>query len=98
MTGAEGASTAPLQRRRHARENETRHLLIPRHLGNRPGFGIATCPVEDVTPGKAEIHSVATLHGIALADGLSPVDLKNRFPELHEIVTGIAWAGALEAR
>ena len=43
-------------------------------------------------------YSVATLHGIALANGLSPVDLKNRFPELHEIVTGIAWAGVLEAR
>ena len=38
-------------------------------------------------------YSVATLHGIALADGLSSVDLKNRFPGLHEIVTGIAWAG-----
>ena len=50
------------------------------------------------TAGEELRYSVATLHGIALADGLSPVDLKNRFPELHEIVTGIAWAGALEAR
>lgn len=38
-------------------------------------------------------YSVATLQGIALADGLSAFDLKNRFPELHDIVTGIAWAG-----
>ena len=38
-------------------------------------------------------YSVATLQGIALADGLLPVDLKNRFPELHDVVTGIAWAG-----
>jgi hypothetical protein len=50
------------------------------------------------TAGEELRYSVATLHGIALADGLSPVDLKNRFPELHEIATGIAWAGALEAR
>ncbi len=50
------------------------------------------------TAGEELRYSVATSHGIALADGLSPVDLKNRFPELHEIVTGIAWAGALEAR
>ena len=45
------------------------------------------------TGGEELRYSVATLHGIALADGLSPVDLKNRFPELHDIVTGIAWAG-----
>jgi hypothetical protein len=38
-------------------------------------------------------YSVATLQGIALADGLSSVDLKSRFPELHDVVTGIAWAG-----
>ena len=38
-------------------------------------------------------YSVATLQGIALADGLSTGDLKNRFPELHEVVKGIAWAG-----
>jgi hypothetical protein len=38
-------------------------------------------------------YSVATLQGIALADGLSVADLKSGFPELHEIVTGIAWAG-----
>ena len=45
------------------------------------------------TGGEELRYSVATLHGIALADGLSPVDLKNRFPELHDVVTGIAWAG-----
>ena len=50
------------------------------------------------TGGKESRYSVATLQGIALADGLSPVDLKNRFPELHDVVTGIAWAGVLEAR
>ena len=50
------------------------------------------------TGGKESRYSVATLQGIALADGLSPVDLKNRFPELHDVVTGIAWAGVLEAK
>ena len=45
------------------------------------------------TGGEELRYSVGTLHGIALADGLSPVDLKNRFPELHDVVTGIAWAG-----
>ena len=38
-------------------------------------------------------YSVATLQGIALADGLSVADLKTRFPELHDVATGIAWAG-----
>jgi hypothetical protein len=38
-------------------------------------------------------YSVATLQGIALADGLSVADLKSGFPELHEVVKGIAWAG-----
>ena len=45
------------------------------------------------TGGEELRYSVATLQGIALADGLSTVDLKNRFPELHDVVTGIAWAG-----
>jgi len=45
------------------------------------------------TGGEELRYSVATLQGIALADGLLPVDLKNRFPELHDVVTGIAWAG-----
>jgi hypothetical protein len=43
--------------------------------------------------GEESRYSVTTLHGIALADGLSAKDLKSRFPELHDIVTGIAWAG-----
>jgi len=44
--------------------------------------------------GEEELrYSVATLQGIALADGLSGADLKSRFPELHEVATGIAWAG-----
>jgi len=38
-------------------------------------------------------YSVATVHGIVLADGLSVADLKGRFPEVHDVVTGIAWAG-----
>ena len=42
-------------------------------------------------------YSVATLQGIALGDGLSALDLENRFPEVHDVVTGIAWAGMLEA-
>lgn len=42
-------------------------------------------------------YSVATLQGIALGDGLSALDLKNRFPEVHDVVTGVAWAGMLEA-
>ena len=50
------------------------------------------------TGGKESRYSVSTLQGIALADGLSPADLKNRFPELHDVVTGIAWAGVLEAK
>ena len=44
--------------------------------------------------GEEELrYSVATLQGIALADGLSVADLKSRFPELHQVVKGIAWAG-----
>jgi len=50
------------------------------------------------TDGKESRYSVATLEGIALAEGLSASDLKDRFPELHDVVTGIAWAGALEAK
>ena len=38
-------------------------------------------------------YSIATDHGIALADNLSASDLQGRFPELHEIIMGIAWAG-----
>jgi hypothetical protein len=43
--------------------------------------------------GQTLRYSVATHQGIALADGLSVSDLKARFPEVHEIVTGTAWAG-----
>ena len=43
-------------------------------------------------------YSVATLQGIALAERLSMNKLKDRFPELHEVVQGIAWAGATEWR
>jgi hypothetical protein len=38
-------------------------------------------------------YSVATDHGFALAEDLSASDLKGRFPELYEIITGTAWAG-----
>ena len=38
-------------------------------------------------------YSVATLQGVTLADGLTAANLKSRFPELHDIVTGTAWAG-----
>lgn len=38
-------------------------------------------------------YSVANLQGFALAERLSVNELKDRFPELHEIVTGTAWAG-----
>ena len=45
------------------------------------------------TGGEELRYSVATLQGIALAEALSVTDLKSRFPELHEVATGIAWAG-----
>ena len=50
------------------------------------------------TGGEELQYSVTTLQGIALADRISVADLKSRFPELHDVVTGIAWAGALEAK
>ena len=43
-------------------------------------------------------YSVATLQGIVLAEHLSIKKLKDRFPELHEVVQGIAWAGATDWR
>ena len=43
-------------------------------------------------------YSVATLQGIVLAEHLSVKKLKDRFPELHEVVQGIAWAGATDWR
>ena len=50
------------------------------------------------TGGEELQYSVTTLQGIALADRISVADLKSRFPELHDVVTGIAWAGTLEAK
>ncbi len=38
-------------------------------------------------------YSVATSEGLALADQLTATQLQDRFPELHEILTGVAWAG-----
>ena len=38
-------------------------------------------------------YSVATLQGSVLAEHLSMKKLKDRFPEVHEVVQGIAWAG-----
>jgi len=47
-----------------------------------------------VLSGEQELrYSVATDHGFALAENLTAFDFKGRFPELYEIVTGIAWAG-----
>ncbi len=45
--------------------------------------------------GKELRYSVATLQGVALADRLSVADLKNRFPQLYEVVASKnpAWAG-----
>jgi len=43
-------------------------------------------------------YSVATLQGIVLAEHLSMKKLKDRFPEVHEVVQGIAWAGVIERR
>jgi hypothetical protein len=42
---------------------------------------------------NAPRYSVATVEGSVLADLLSPVELKDRFPELYDVVTGLAWAG-----
>ena len=52
-----------------------------------------------VRSGRGEhTYSVATLQGIVLAEHLSVKKLKDRFPELHEVVQGIAWAGAIDRR
>lgn len=42
---------------------------------------------------NASRYSVATAEGVALADKLTASELQGRFPELHEILTGVAWAG-----
>src|SRR5215510_186574 len=41
-------------------------------------------------------YSVATLQGIVLAEHASVNELKECFPELHDVVQGIAWAGDIE--
>jgi hypothetical protein len=47
-----------------------------------------------VMGGEKELrYSVATDQGIALAEKLTVSDLKGRYPDLHDIITGIAWAG-----
>jgi hypothetical protein len=47
-----------------------------------------------VTGGEREPrYSVATDQGIALAERLTVSDLKGRYPDLYDIVTGTAWAG-----
>src|SRR5262249_43816525 len=43
-------------------------------------------------------YSVATLQGIVLAEHVSVNELKDCFPELYEVVHGIAWAGAIDRR
>ena len=43
-------------------------------------------------------YSVATLQGIVLAEHLSMKKLKDRFPQVHEVVQGISWAGVIERR
>ena len=43
-------------------------------------------------------YSVATRQGIVVAEHLSIKKLKDRFPELHEVVQGIAWAGVTNWR
>ncbi|PYV42364.1 MAG: hypothetical protein DMG06_14410 [Acidobacteria bacterium] len=40
---------------------------------------------------EASFYSVATETGISLADHLTSLELKARFPELYDVVTG--WAG-----
>jgi hypothetical protein len=45
------------------------------------------------TGGQDLRYSVATPEGFALAEGLSADALRDRFPQLLDIVTGIAWAG-----
>lgn len=39
------------------------------------------------------LYTVSTEGGAVLAEKLTEKDLKSRFPELYDIVTGTAWAG-----
>ena len=95
---------------RHAAESRSSRRHAPRSVAAKPapqpevGKVILVLQTRDhrvtvrSSAGEELRYSVATLHGIALADGLSAVDLKSRFPELHDIVTGIAWAGSARSK
>lgn len=41
------------------------------------------------------LYTVSTGGGVILAERLKELDLKDRFPELYDIVTGTAWAGEI---
>ena len=44
---------------------------------------------------KDLLYTVSTGGGAVLAERLKESDLKDRFPELYDIVTGTAWAGEI---
>ena len=44
---------------------------------------------------KCPLYTVSTGGGAILAERLTRTDLKDRFPELYDIVTGTAWAGTI---
>jgi hypothetical protein len=44
---------------------------------------------------QCQFYTVATEGGAILAEWLTRADLKSRFPELYDIVTGTAWAGEI---
>lgn len=44
---------------------------------------------------KYLLYTVSTLGRTVLAEGLKGSELKDRFPELYDIVTGTAWAGKM---
>ena len=44
---------------------------------------------------KDLLYTVSTGGGTVLAERLKESDLKDRFPELYDIVTGTAWAGEI---
>ncbi len=41
------------------------------------------------------LYTVSSGGGVILAEKLEGSDLKDRFPELYDIVTGTAWAGEI---
>lgn len=43
--------------------------------------------------GECQLYTVSTEGGAILAEWLTGADLKSRFPQLYDIVTGTAWAG-----